>query len=85
MIDPLPDFADTSNEAGDRGPGVRLNARCNCSQRRGIPVRGVLHGIDTVRAMLNRRLNPDLVVLSYRCADCKQVVYMTLRDLHLAS
>ena len=67
------------------GPGIRVEAECGCSQRRSLPLRGVLHGIDTVRSMLNRRLNPDLAILSYRCGECKKIVYLTLRDLHLSS
>ena len=47
-----------------------------------VPLRGVSVGIDTVRSLVNGRLNPDLPLMTLRFKG--ETYVLTLRDLKLA-
>lgn len=80
----VPDSSGPPN--GMLGPLLHFDARCRCeSGGRKLPFRGVAHGVDTLRGVVNTRLNPDLAVLTYHCRDCNTVVVLTLRDLGVCS
>jgi len=47
-----------------------------------IPLRGVSYGVDTVRSLVNGRLNPDLPLVTLRFKG--ETYVLTLKDLKLA-
>lgn len=60
---------------------LRVATACRCLHR-GIPLRV---REDAARIIRGYALPPDLVLQTWRCPRCKQVVELRLADLHLAT
>lgn len=72
-------------EAGSTGQHAGSLIRFECHGSNGkvyAPVRGFSVGVDTVRALISGRVNPDLPFLTFR--ERGVTVVMTLRDMKLS-
>lgn len=68
------------------GPKMLLQVRCACSRKRTIPINLRPSAVGwLVGALAESPPPPHMVLLDYRCPDCKKVVDVTMKHMGLTS
>lgn len=65
------------------GPQIPVKSACLCRSRQGrtMPLWEQTQTADAVRRQLQGVLQPDMILFTYRCPDCKRKVVMSLGTL----